>query len=63
MLDFSIEREHLMKYQELGGSQKWGENQSSFKIDSKPIVITNDYILSKSGWKLVVWELPKVSKC
>jgi hypothetical protein len=22
MLDFSIEREHLMKYQELGGSQK-----------------------------------------
>jgi hypothetical protein len=30
-----------MKYQELGGSQKWGENQSSFKIDSNPE--TNSY--------------------
>ncbi len=41
MLDFSIEREHSMKYQELGGSKKWGENQSSFKIDSNPE--TNSY--------------------
>lgn len=43
MIDFSIERERAcsMNYQVLGGSQKWGENQSSFKIDSNPE--TNSY--------------------
>lgn len=50
-----------MNYQMLGDFQKWSENQSSFKVDSNPEA--NDDSLSKLGWKLVLWELLKESKC
>jgi hypothetical protein len=55
------ERECSMNYQMLGDFQKWSENQSSFKVDSNPEA--NDDSLSKLGWKLVLWELLKESKC